>query len=72
MLALISSIAELKVIWNIADVLNGLMAIPNIIAVLLLSKMIADETRKYAGSHIDDKDDSGIPVIKNSRKGTLC
>jgi AGCS family alanine or glycine:cation symporter len=67
----IGSIAELKVIWNIADVLNGLMTIPNIIAVLLLSKMIAAETKKYAGKHIDDKDESEIPVIHNSRKGVL-
>ncbi|MCR5769204.1 MAG: alanine:cation symporter family protein [Lachnospiraceae bacterium] len=67
----IGSIAELKIIWNIADVLNGLMTIPNIIAVLLLSKMIAAETGKYAGKHIDDKDESEIPLINNSRKGVL-
>ncbi len=67
----IGSIAELKIIWNIADVLNGLMTLPNIIAVLLLSKMIAAETKKYAGRHIDDKDESEIPVIHNSRKGVL-
>lgn len=67
----IGSVAELKVIWNIADVLNGLMTLPNIIAVLLLSKMIAAETKKYAGRHIDDKDESEIPVIHNSRKGVL-
>ncbi len=67
----IGSIAELKVIRNIADVLNGLMTLPNIITVLLLSKMIAAETRKYAGRHIDDKDGSEIPVIHNSKKGVL-
>lgn len=67
----IGSIAELKTIWNIADILNGLMTIPNIIAVLLLSKMIAAETRKYSGKHIDDKDESEIPVINNSKKGVL-
>jgi AGCS family alanine or glycine:cation symporter len=65
------SVAELKVIWNIADVLNGLMTIPNIVAVLLLSKMIAAETKKYAGRHIDDKDESEIPAIHNSKKGVL-
>ncbi len=67
----IGSIAELKVIWNIADILNGLMTIPNIVAVLLLSKMIAAETKKYAGRHIDDKDESEIPAIHNSKKGVL-
>ncbi len=66
------SLAELNVIWNIADILNGFMAIPNIVAVLLLSGTIAHETKKYAGKHIDDKDESQIPVLKNSKKGVLC
>ena len=67
----IGSLAELRVIWNIADILNGLMTIPNIVAVLLLSGTIVRETKKYAGKHIDDKDESEIPVIHNSRKGVL-
>ncbi len=67
----VGSIAELGIIWNIADILNGLMTIPNIIAVLLLSGVIAGETKKYAGKHIDDMDDSEIPVINNAKKGVL-
>ena len=67
----IGSVIELNLVWNIADLLNGLMAVPNIFAVLLLSKVIADETKKYAGSHIEDTDDTELPVIKNSRKGVL-
>ncbi len=67
----LGSVAELNLIWNIADLLNGLMAIPNIIAVLLLSKVIADETRKYSGTHLGDKDETEIPVLQNSKKGVL-
>ena len=67
----IGSVAELNLIWNIADLLNGLMAIPNIIAVLLLSKVIADETKKYSGTHLGDKDDTDIPVLKNAQKGVI-
>ncbi len=67
----VGSIVELNLIWNIADLLNGLMAIPNIIAVLLLSKVIADETKKYAGKHLEDLDTTDIPVLKNSKKGEL-
>ncbi|MCR5487188.1 MAG: sodium:alanine symporter family protein [Lachnospiraceae bacterium] len=67
----LGSVAELNLIWNIADLLNGLMAIPNIIAVLLLSKVIADETKRYSGTHLEDKDDTAIPVLKNARKGVL-
>ena len=67
----VGSLVELNLIWNIADLLNGLMAVPNIFAVLLLSKVIADETKKYSGSHITDKDTTEIPVLKNSKKGIL-
>ena len=65
------SVAELNLIWNLADLLNGLMAIPNIIAVLLLSAVIASETKKYSGSHLDDKDNTEIPTLKNAKKGVL-
>lgn len=68
---LAGSLAELSIIWNIADILNGLMALPNIAAVLLLSGTIAAETKKYAGKHIDDTDETQAPVIKNARKGVL-
>lgn len=37
----------LDLIWLIADTFNGLMAIPNLIALLLLSGVVAKETNKY-------------------------
>lgn len=67
----LGSLVELNLIWDIADLLNGLMAIPNIIAVLLLSKVIADETKKYTGEHLMDKDETPIPVLKNANGGVL-
>lgn len=67
----LGSVAELNLIWNIADLLNGLMAIPNIIAVLMLSTVIVNETKKYSGEHINDKDEEVIPTIQNSKKGVL-
>lgn len=36
-----------KAVWTIADIFNGLMAIPNIIALLALSGIVAKETREY-------------------------
>ena len=65
------SLVELNLVWNLADLLNGLMAIPNIVAVLLLSKVIYDETKKYAGEHINDIDDTEIPIVKNANRGIL-
>lgn len=34
-------------VWTIADIFNGLMAIPNLIAIAALSNVIAAETREY-------------------------
>ena len=34
-------------VWTIADIFNGLMAIPNIIALVALSGVIAKETKEY-------------------------
>ncbi|MBW1850306.1 MAG: sodium:alanine symporter family protein [Deltaproteobacteria bacterium] len=43
---------ELKLIWNISDITNALMAIPNMIGVLLLSGVVARLTREYfSGEH---------------------
>ncbi len=68
---LVGALTELNLIWNIADLMNGLMAIPNIIAILFLSKVIADETAKYSGEHLGDKDTTPVPTLKNSKKGVL-
>ena len=43
----IGAIAELDLIWLIADTLNAFMAIPNLIALLLLSPVIFKLTREY-------------------------
>ena len=36
-----------KAVWTIADIFNGLMAVPNIIALFALSGVIAAETKTY-------------------------
>lgn len=61
--AAIAPIVALDVVWALADILNALMAIPNLIAVLLLSNVIASETKKYIND-LDAWDDTPIPVIK--------
>lgn len=43
----IGAVATGGVIWTIADILNGLMAIPNLIGVLLLSGTVFRLTREY-------------------------
>lgn len=61
--AVIAPVVALDVVWDIADILNALMAIPNLLAVLLLSPVIVKETKKYLDD-LDAKDDTEIPVIK--------
>lgn len=61
--AVIAPVVALDVVWDIADILNALMAIPNLIAVLLLSPVIVKETKRYLDD-LDAKDDTKIPVIK--------
>ena len=34
-------------VWTIADIVNGLMAIPNLIALLALNGVVVAETKKY-------------------------
>ncbi|HOX37659.1 MAG TPA: sodium:alanine symporter family protein [Candidatus Brocadiia bacterium] len=45
----IGSVATLKAVWDFADTLNGLMAIPNLISLVALNGIIVGETRKYMG-----------------------
>ena len=39
-----------KAVWTIADIFNGLMAIPNLIALLALSGVVVAETKAYLDS----------------------
>jgi AGCS family alanine or glycine:cation symporter len=43
----IGAVATGGVIWTVADILNGLMAIPNLIGLLLLSGTVFRLTRAY-------------------------
>jgi len=44
---MVGSVVSLKMVWDFADIANGLMAIPNLISLLVLNKVIREETRKY-------------------------
>ena len=44
---LIGAVSQLELIWAIADTLNGLMALPNLIGLLILSPKVAQLTRDY-------------------------
>lgn len=41
------SVANLTIVWNIADCMNALMALPNLLSLICLNGVIVHETRKY-------------------------
>lgn len=55
-----------NIVWNFADCANALMAIPNLIALLLLSGIIVKETRHYLWNNkLDEIDITPVPVDKD-------
>lgn len=64
LLVFVGAVADLSLVWDIADGTNALMAIPNLISLVLLSGVIVAETRKYLwNKRLDDTDDTEIPQI---------
>ncbi len=43
----LAAVIELDVVWLVTDILNGLMALPNLVGLLLLSGVVVRETRSY-------------------------
>lgn len=54
------AVVNLDLVWNFSDLMNGLMAFPNLISVLLLSGVIVRETRHYLWeNHLDEVGGTG-------------
>lgn len=43
----IGAVTELKLVWNFSDVMNAMMAVPNLIGLIGLSGLLARETREF-------------------------
>lgn len=52
----VGATASLPLVWDFSDAANALMAIPNLVALLLLSGVIVKETKEYLWEHNLDKD----------------
>ncbi|MBR5435613.1 MAG: alanine:cation symporter family protein, partial [Muribaculaceae bacterium] len=52
----IGGVVNLTVVWNFADCMNALMAIPNLLSLLLLSGVLVKETRHYLWEHRLDEE----------------
>ena len=47
---MVGAMMKLSFVWDFSDLMNGMMAIPNLIALLLLSKVVKSETNRYFNS----------------------
>lgn len=57
MAVFVGCVAKLDLVWVFSDCANALMAIPNIVSLLLLSGVVASETKKYlSANRIDEYD----------------
>lgn len=59
---ILAPVFALDVVWAAADILNAFMAVPNLVAVLLLSSQIAKDTAFYV-KNIDHHHKEDIPVV---------
>jgi AGCS family alanine or glycine:cation symporter len=48
----VGAVSKLDFVWALSDTFNGLMAIPNLIGLLLLSPVIVRETKNYFNSTV--------------------
>lgn len=60
---LVGATMNLALAWNISDTLNGLMAIPNLIGVLLLSGTVFGITRNYLGRKVSASTPEAEPML---------
>ncbi len=58
----LGSVSTMKLVWNFADALNAMMAIPNLISILCLSGVIVAETKKYLWENNIEASDEPVPV----------
>lgn len=52
----IGAVSSLGIVWTFSDLMNGLMAFPNLISLLLLSGVVVKETRHYLWENRLDAD----------------
>lgn len=43
----VGAMAKIEIVWTFSDIMNGLMAIPNLVALILLSRVVANETKEF-------------------------
>ncbi len=52
LVVLLGAVVEFDIVWTFADIMNGLMAFPNLVGLLLLSRVVVEETKLYLDAEI--------------------
>lgn len=52
---MVGAVASLPAVWAFADIANGLMAVPNLVSLLLLSHVVAAETRRHLAGDVSPR-----------------
>ena len=55
LVAFVGAVCSLETVWNFSDICNGLMAVPNLLAVLVLSKDICAQIQRYRDWNKNEK-----------------
>jgi len=64
--AYVGAVVPLAFVWDVADMFNALMVIPNVISLIFLSGIIVSETKKFLwDKNLEAFSDDEIPVINN-------
>lgn len=64
---LLGSLAKVDLVWNLSDLFNGFMALPNLIALLVLYKLVVKATDEYRKLHpvkTKEKEQSAVKELK--------
>ncbi|MEY7974720.1 alanine:cation symporter family protein, partial [Saccharomonospora xinjiangensis] len=74
---LVGATTELSLVWTFSDVMNGLMALPNLIGLVLCAGLIARETKQYLAADPDllnqplEPTLHGTDVLRRGRRDTV-
>jgi AGCS family alanine or glycine:cation symporter len=56
---MIGALGKLEAIWSVSDTLNGLMAIPNLIAIIALGGVVAKRTKEFLAQRVNGNRTTG-------------
>ena len=62
-MVLAGAVLNLKIVWGFANIMNGLMAFPNLIGLLLLSGVIASETKSFEAQLDEEEREALTPNL---------